>query len=46
MAQPIPYWQNTTPAERAEDFRKWVAQLSGASIMLPDEAFDRSNIYE
>ena len=46
IAQAIPFWQRATPAERSEDFRRWVAQLSQTSISLSDEAFDRDNIYE
>ncbi|KPQ35421.1 MAG: ATP synthase D chain, mitochondrial (ATP5H) [Phormidesmis priestleyi Ana] len=46
LAQSIPFWQRATPVERAEDFRRWVAQLPKASITLSDEAFDRGNIYD
>ncbi|MBE9100865.1 hypothetical protein [Vacuolonema iberomarrocanum] len=46
LTQAIPFWQHATPAERAEDFRRWIAQLPQTSITLADEAFDRGNIYE
>ena len=46
LAQSMPFWQRATPAERADNFRRWVAQLPKASVTLSDEAFDRSNIYE
>ena len=35
-----------TPAERARDFRDWVAQLPTTLVSLPDEAFSRDRIYE
>ncbi|HEY9749262.1 MAG TPA: hypothetical protein V6C63_11320, partial [Allocoleopsis sp.] len=40
------FWQRATPAERAEDFRAWVAELPETYLSLPDEAFDRGNLYE
>ena len=46
LAQSTPFWQCATPVERADDFRRWVAQLPNTSITLSDEAFDRGNIYE
>lgn len=46
LTQSIPFWQHATSAERAKDFRIWVAQLPKTSITLSDEAFDRGNIYE
>jgi hypothetical protein len=46
LAENIPFWQRATPVERAADFRSWVAQLPETRLSLPDEAFDRSNIYE
>ncbi len=46
LTQSVPYWQYATPAERAEDFRTWVAQLPRTNVNLADEAFDRRNIYE
>ncbi|MBE9064167.1 hypothetical protein [cf. Phormidesmis sp. LEGE 11477] len=46
VAQSIPSLQNATPAERAEDFRRWVAELPKTSITLSDDAFDRGSIYE
>lgn len=42
----VPFRQNATPAERSRDFREWVAGLPKAGNSLPDEAFDRENIYE
>lgn len=45
LTQSIPFWQQATPVERAEDFRGWVGQLPKTSITLADEAFDRGNIY-
>ena len=41
-----PFWQRKTPQERSREFREWVSQLSLTSPSLPDEAFDRSNIYD
>lgn len=41
-----PFWQRATPVERAEEFRSWVSQLPDTALSLPDEAFDRENIYE
>lgn len=46
LAKSVPFWQRATPIERAEDFRSWVAQLPETRLSLPDEAFDRDNIYE
>ncbi len=46
LSQATPFWQNATPVERAEDLRRWVAQLPKTSITLTDEAFDRGDIYE
>ncbi len=46
LAERIPFWQCATPVERAEDFRSWVSQLPETRLSLPDEAFDRNNIYE
>jgi hypothetical protein len=46
LAKSVPFWQRATPIERAEDFRAWVAQLPETRLSLPDEAFDRGNIYE
>ena len=46
MAKVIPFWQQATPVERAEDFRRWIAQLPNTSVTLADEAFDRGDIYE
>ncbi len=42
----IPFWQRAMPSERAEDFRTWVSQLPETHISLPDEAFDRGNLYD
>ena len=41
-----PFWQRATPEERSQNFREWVSQLSHTSPSLPDEAFDRSSIYD
>jgi len=38
--------QQSTPAQRAQDFREWVAGLPKTGISLPDEAFDRESIYK
>ncbi|MGA7954488.1 MAG: hypothetical protein WCA07_13315 [Gloeobacterales cyanobacterium] len=46
LAKTIPFWQRATPAERAQDFRAWVAQLPQTRLSLIDEAFDRGSIYE
>lgn len=40
------FWQRATPNERAKEFRAWVAQLPETRLSLPDEAFDRGDIYE
>ncbi len=41
-----PFWQQATSVERTEDFRRWVAQLPETGLSLPNEAFDRGDIYE
>lgn len=41
-----PFWQKTTPAERSQEFRKWVSQLPKTNQSLPDQAFSRESIYE
>jgi len=41
-----PSWQNTTPTDRANEFREWVLSLPETNISLPDSAFDRDVIYE
>ncbi|WP_031293479.1 hypothetical protein [Leptolyngbya sp. Heron Island J] len=46
LAQSMPFWQRATPVERADNFRRWVAQLPKTSVTLSDKAFDRGNIYE
>lgn len=46
LSKAIPIWDQATPVERAEDFRRWVAQLPNTNVTLADEAFDRSDIYE
>ena len=46
LAKIIPFWQQATPVERAENFCKWIAQLPNTSVTLADEAFDRGDIYE
>lgn len=40
------FWQRTTPAQRAREFREWVSQLPKNSPSLPDEAFSRDSLYE
>lgn len=42
----VPFWKRATPEERAQDLRRWVAGLPKTEVSLPDEAFDRENIYE
>lgn len=46
LVESVPFWQRATPRERAEEFRSWVAQLPETRLSLPNEAFDRGNIYE
>jgi hypothetical protein len=46
LVKSVPFWQRATPRERAEEFRLWVAQLPETRLSLPDEAFDRGNIYK
>ena len=46
LTKSVPFWQCATPAERAQDFRIWVAQLPKSTISLADVAFDRGSIYE
>jgi hypothetical protein len=46
MSAKVPFWKSATPTERAQDFRVWVEQLPKTGLSLPDEAFDRSSIYE
>lgn len=46
LTQSAPFWQHSTPTERADDFRLWVAQLPRENTTLTDDAFDRGNIYE
>lgn len=45
-AKHIPFWQQSTPQERAQDLQTWASQLPKNSPSLPDEAFDRSTIYD
>lgn len=45
-SQTVLFWQRSTPAERAENFRLWVKQLPQSGHSLPDIAFDRGSIYE
>jgi hypothetical protein len=40
----VPFWQRTTPSDRAREFREWVLQLPQGSPSLGDEAFSRDNI--
>ncbi|MFB2769549.1 hypothetical protein ACE1AT_09700 [Pelatocladus sp. BLCC-F211] len=37
--------KNLTPTEKAEQFRRWVAQFPKSSVSLPTEASLRENIY-
>lgn len=46
VLRPAPFWQSATPKERAEDFLEWVSGLNKTGQTLPNEAFDRGNIYE
>ena len=46
LAKATPFWQRATPLERAHDFRVWVSQLPQTSPSLPNDAFDRSSIYD
>ncbi len=46
LVQRAPFWQRATPAERAQDFKEWVAELPKTGLSLSDEAFDRDSIYE
>jgi hypothetical protein len=41
-----PFWESATPEERSQDFLEWISGLSRTGSTLPDEAFDRSTIYE
>ena len=41
-----PFWRRATPQERAEELINWSAQQPQTGISLPDEAFDRGNIYD
>lgn len=42
----VPFWQWATPVERVEDLQSWIARLPETYLSLPDEEFDRNNIYE
>jgi hypothetical protein len=42
----VSFWQKALPVERSEEFQKWVSQLPKNSPSLPDEAFDRDDIYD
>lgn len=48
LADTLPFWQQATPTERAQDFQNWVAQRPTPTpgISLSDEAFDRDSIYD
>lgn len=41
----VPLWQRTTPAERAKNLEAWASQFPPTGGSLPDEAYDRENIY-
>jgi hypothetical protein len=36
---------DSTSAEKAQAFRQWISQLPQNGLSLPDEAFNRDNIY-
>lgn len=38
--------KDSSPSEKAREFREWVSQESETGMSLPDEAFDRGSIYE
>ncbi len=38
--------ENSTPAQRAGEFREWVSQLPLSNVNLSDEGLSRDNIYE
>jgi hypothetical protein len=38
--------QKDLAADRAEQFRQWLAQFPKSNVILPAEAFDRVDIYE
>lgn len=38
--------QDSTPVQRAGDFREWVSQLPSNGVSLSDEALSRDSIYE
>lgn len=38
--------QDSTPAQRAAEFREWVSQLPSNNVSLSDEALSRDSIYE
>lgn len=46
VMQTTPFWQSATPKERSHDFLEWVSGLNKIGPSLPDEAFDRTSIYE
>lgn len=37
---------DSTPAQRAAEFREWVSQLPSNGVSLSDEALSRDSIYE
>lgn len=45
VTSPTPFWQRSTPVERSREFRRWISQLPKNGSSLPDEAFNRDNIY-
>lgn len=43
------FWEKLTPAQRAEDFRQWIASIrqhEPARPPLPGEALRRENMYD
>lgn len=42
-----PLWKRATPQERAKELRQWASDRATTQrISLPDEAFDRGNLYD
>lgn len=46
MIKTTPFWESATPKERSQDLLEWISGLNRTGSTLPDEAFDRSSIYE
>jgi hypothetical protein len=43
--EPLKFWQTATREEWLKDFQEWTSKLPRDGVSLPDEAFDRENIY-